>query len=246
MVLCPIDVSPKTPSETLSAWDAIERKQRQPANDWWLIAQPDHAALSGALAESIDSPDLPALEEDAIQAIALHDDGWAIFDSTVQMNAKRPASFLDVATGNFLQAWRGSIERAQQVSALAGLMVSEHFCRIARARPQSSQPLIDEFLQQETERQNQLLHQRSTTAEEMNVLVDVLQFCDLLSLYLCCGSQAGIEFPQTFNGHTIRLRREGRLCRLEPAILGEGTSMAVPARKFSNFQHSESIPVLLS
>src|SRR5437016_1559091 len=30
-------------SATIPAWQAVEKKQKQPARDWWLIAQPDHA-----------------------------------------------------------------------------------------------------------------------------------------------------------------------------------------------------------
>ncbi len=244
MVLYPIDPSGEESGRTLSAWDAIEHKQKQPARDWWLISQPDHAALSGTLARYIDSPDFPRLDEEAIQAIALHDDGWTAFDDAPRLSGRRPMSFLDVAAPDFLQAWRGSIERAERSSALAGLMVSEHFCRIARARPQDYQALVDRFLQEEGKRQARLSQVESRSAEEVGVLVDVLQFCDLLSLYLCCGSRARVDFPQQFRGRAIRCRREDQLCRIEPQVLG-GASLAVPARRFSNFRQSETIPVLL-
>jgi hypothetical protein len=245
MVLYPIDRAREESGQMLSAWDAIEHKQKQPAADWWLISQPDHAALSGTLARSIDSRDFPKLDEEAIQAITLHDDGWTTFDDSPRLSGRRPMSFLDVAAPDFLQAWRGSIERAENASALAGLMVSEHFCRIARARPQTHQTLIDRFLQEERERQARLFRSEPRSTEEVSVLVDVLQFCDLLSLYLCCGSQASIVFPQEFRKCAIRCRREDQLCRIEPPVLGGGASLAVPARRFSNFRHSETIPVLL-
>lgn len=159
-------------------------------------------------------------------------------------------SFLEAPATDFLPAWRGSIERAEQESVVGGIMVSEHFCRIGRMRPQSSPAggdmLIARFMEEEAERQRRLMRKQSREVGEVQVLVDVLQFCDLLSLYLCCGSPASIEFPQKFRGQTIRLRREDQLCRTEPAIFGDGTSLAVLARKFSDFRLSQSIPVLLT
>ncbi len=252
MVLYPISHSHQdSAAGRLSAWDAIEGKQRQLSEDWWLVAQPDHAVLSGALARQIHSPYVPGLDEDMLQAIALHDEGWAAFDSSVHRHDGRPMSFLEAPVPDFLQAWRASIERAERDSAVGGIMVSEHFCRIARVRPKpapgtaSNQALIDKFVEEEAGRQSRLLHEQAHSRQDISVLVDVLQFCDLLSLYLCCGSRASIEFPQRFKGHAVGLCREDQLCRMQPAIFANGASLSVLARRYSDLRQSQNIPVLL-
>ena len=246
MVLHPIHRSNPDSLTPVSAWDAIECRQREGAQDWWLISQPDHAELSGTLARSIESPDFPAMDEEIFQAIALHDEGWSPFDQWPQVKEGRPVSFLNVSPPDFLQAWRGSIERAAGVSTVGGIVVSEHFCRIARMRPPSNEgALIEKFLQNEKQRQDRLSADQSRSREEIEILVDVLQFCDLLSLYLCCGSRADIEFPQTFAGRSIGLYREDGLCCLQPPIFGGGVSLGVQARRFSDFESSVSIPALL-
>ncbi len=250
----PADVSRK---DLIPAWNAIERTQKQAASEWWLIAQPDHAALSGDLASRISSPDFPQLDAEVLQAIAVHDEGWAQFDGgrALKLNGQgRPRSFLEATPPDFVGAWRGSIERAAQVAPIGGVLVSEHFCRIARAHLQSGADTADDtrmirdFLQGEAERQAQLSRGLRHSEEEISVLVDVLTFCDLLSLYLCCGSQDSVEFPQKFKAHTIRLRREAELCRMEPALFGRGTSLAVRARRFPTVREpvAMSVPILLA
>src|SRR5579864_8698938 len=135
--------------KVVSAWEAVEKKQKQNADAWWLIAQPDHAALAGDLAASVSCSYFPKLEPDVLEAITLHDAGWAQFDrpheslasltSAKNSPAKasdsgRPLSFLDMSPADFVLAWSDSIERAQQSSPTGGLLVSQHFSRLAENR----------------------------------------------------------------------------------------------------------------
>src|SRR5690349_11763279 len=136
MILYPVS-SPEaeTGSSALPVWQAVERKQKQPATEWWLVAQPDHAALAGDLAARISSHLFPSRDEEVIQGIALHDEGWSAFDSKATVNAdSRPVSFLELRPSEFVDAWRGSIQRAEQVGPVAGLIVSGHFCRLGQGR----------------------------------------------------------------------------------------------------------------
>jgi hypothetical protein len=238
---------------TVPAFQSIERKQRQDASEWWLVAQPDHAALAGDLAARIVSAEFPRLDAEVVQAIAAHDDGWAAFDGAAKLNGReRPLSFLEMAPRDFLRAWHDSIERAEQVAPIGGILVSEHFCRLGRWRlelaedkPEETQ-LVRDFLASEAERQQQLSRQQHRRTEEILGLVDALQFCDLLSLYLCCGAQDSVEFPQKFSGRAICLRHEGELCRMQPPLFGRGVSLAVQARRYPAAESSSiSIPVLL-
>jgi hypothetical protein len=255
MILNPQETSfVACPAEYVSAWQAIESRQRQAATTWWLVAQPDHAALAGDLARGISSPCIPVLDEEIIQAISLHDEGWREFDSEgPRVTNGRPLSFLEIPPPDFLQAWRGSIERAEEVAPISGILVSEHFCRLGRVGlsrnlEPGDQKRVQEFLDEESDRQKLLRSRQRRTAEEVCPLVDVLQFCDLLSLYLCSGSRRAVIFPQEFHRTQIRLGLAGELCRTDPPLFGGGLSIAVRARKYPPATGScdTSLPFLLA
>ena len=165
-------------SATIPAWQAVEKKQKQPARDWWLIAQPDHAALAGDLAANLNSPLFPQLDQHVIRAIALHDAGWARFDGgerdtghdleivlrDPQLDAQgRPLSFLEMTPEDFLRAWADSIIQAERAAPIGGVMVSQHFCRLAANRLQSridnpqDTHRLKQFLRGEAKRQEHLL-----------------------------------------------------------------------------------------
>jgi Protein of unknown function (DUF3891) len=233
----------------ISAWEAVERRQKQTARSWWLVAQPDHAALSGDLAASISSSHFPKLDSEVVQAIRLHDEGWAQFDATHDRGTKprgttdkrnggaRPLSFLDMRPSVFMRAWQDSIRRAEDLSPLGGILVSEHFSRLAENRLQTCADSFQDmenlrgFLRHEAEQRRCLAAKIGHPDEQIHSLVEVLQFCDLLSLYLCCGAVEDVEFPQQFQGRTIVLRRAGEMCRTDPPIFGAGVSLGVSARR---------------
>jgi len=243
----------RTDRKVVSAWEAVEKKQKENAAAWWLIAQPDHAALAGDLAASISCSYFPKLEPEVLEAITLHDAGWSQFDRPLGpvasltsgensraakiSDSRRPLSFLDMSPADFVRAWSDSIERAQQSSSIGGLLVSQHFSRLAenrlamRADTPADIDKLKAFLASEVARQRRLAAQGGRQAEEVQLLVDVLQFCDLLSLYLCCGAKEDVVFPQSFRDHSIVLRRDGEMCRTEPGIFGKGVSLGVSARR---------------
>jgi hypothetical protein len=255
MILYPLNSPEPRRPDPVSAWEAVEHKQKAPASEWWLIAQPDHAALAGDLAAAISCPAIPQLDSEVLRAISLHDQGWSQFDSRIPDpgTAQRPKSFFEVEPANILLAWQGSIEAGARTSPIGGILVSEHFCRIGRAMLQSviAQPIremVGTFLECEAERQERLAAQQPRPPDEINLLVDVLQLCDLISLYLCSGCQELVEFPQKFDGQTFAMRREGELYGSEPALFGRGLSVAVCARKYPPTEHVGmfSVPFLLA
>jgi Protein of unknown function (DUF3891) len=263
MILYPLDLSGRPSSEensTIPVWQAIERRQKQECLAWWLIAQPDHAGLAGNLASHLAHDSFPRLVPEVIRAITLHDEGWVEFDlqpiceTSRQGRIGRPLSFLEMKPPDFLQAWRASIERAQQDSPIGGILVSKHFCRIAQTGTTSSHPrtedheMVSEFLVQETARQTRLFHQQHRTIEEIELLTDGLQFLDLLSLYLCCGSRKNVSFPQHFSGRSICIFHEDEAFRTEPRLFGQGVSLGITARPYPATAGNSpiSIPVLIT
>jgi hypothetical protein len=238
--------------ELVPAWDAVFGAQQRRASGYWLIAQPDHAALAGDLAEQFARAPYPRLDADMVRAIRLHDAGWAPLDGGGECGVGtagglpmpeprrlpdgRPKSFLDFAPQDFLPAWSGSIAQAEQASGdLGGLLVSEHFARLARTRldagrdSQEDTRRLREFLEAQ-EREQYLWMSRVRgrfTRERMNLLADALQFCDLLSLYLCCGAEQDVGFPQVFEVKRPALHRRGALCELDPSPFTREISVRV-------------------
>ena len=236
-------------SEIVPAWNAVAATQQQDSPAWWLIAQPDHAALAGNLAARFSPGGFPLLDSAAVKAITLHDAGWAAFDGDgeagggkgespqfLRGRSGRPLSFLDAPVKVFMEAWTDSIRCAEErAGAIGGLMVSGHFCRLAQHRLNAAQDTPEDaarlrnFVTDESRQDEKRLARQARSRDEVGSLVDLLQFCDLLSLYLCCGSPASVQFPQFMGAQPILLRREGELCILEPSPLREHVSLAVPA-----------------
>lgn len=238
-------------------WDAILRTQKQAADEWQLVTQADHAALAGEMARRLKIPDFPNLDAEIIAAISVHDDGWKQVDDpgASKVNRQgRPLSFFEESPADIFRAWKGSIAAATQVAPIAGILVSEHFCRIARdfSRSPTTPPevaqVLTTFVERENAQQEDLRGQQSRSDAEIQVLVDVLQFFDLLSLYICCGPQENVEFPQKLNGKTFCLYREAGKCRVEPGIFSAPTPLAVRSWKFSQAGAAQpvDIPVLFS
>lgn len=251
MILYPLGAASSASSQIIPAWNAVAASQKENASAWWLIAQPDHAALAGDLAAQFNTAEFPRLQDDIVRAISLHDAGWAKYDGGGlagggKGNAPqpphnrngRPLSFLQAPVRMFLEAWVASIQCAEEkAGAIGGLMVSGHFRRLAEHRLNSVEDTLEDtariraFMEHEAKEDAARLSRQSRSCSEVEDLVDLLQFCDLLSLYLCCGSRASVQFPQAIGARSIVLHRDGELCRLDPSPFREEISLGVPARR---------------
>jgi hypothetical protein len=87
---------------------------------------------------------------------------------------------------------------------------------------------LQDFLDSESERQKKLSVKQGRSSDELEALADVLQFCDLVSLYLCCGARANVEFPEYF-GVRVRLMPSDQDFRLDPPLIAAGTQFSVAA-----------------
>lgn len=267
MILRPLR-PPAASSEIVPAWNAVAATQQQDSSAWWLIAQPDHAALAGSLAAHFTPRDFPVLDREAVRAISLHDSGWAAFDGGGEAgggkgaapppprnSAGRPLSFLDASVAVFIQAWTASIDCAEaRAGSVGGLIVSGHFRRLAENRLNTAGDLpedaasIHAFLENQRQRDEARFRRQPRSSADVERLIDVLQFCDLLSLYLCCGSLASVQFQQLIGTRPTVLRREGALCVLEPSPFHEPVSLGVPARRepvSRDEPNARDLPVLI-
>jgi len=204
-----------------------------------MITQPSHAALAGEFAARLSFPKGPGLDQDLIRAIALHDAGWGVPDAQAIARSRStqresPRSFLDAEVAVFLEAWTRSIETAQPVCVAGGYMVSRHFQRIAQRRiaaaadAERDRKKLQEFAAHEAQRQKRLAAKQQRSPEELDSLTDLLQFCDLLSLYVCSGARESAEFPEYF-GSKLRLTVEAGDYRLDPSVIETGAQFSVAA-----------------
>jgi hypothetical protein len=135
----------------------------------------------------------------------------------------------------FLAAWTASIDRTAERTPTGGAVVSVHFSRLAEYRLALRQDtpegtgLLAGFVKTEAERRAKLVP--PCGASPVPFFTDALQLCDLVSLYLCCGSEAAVEFPQ-FN-RKLKIRRQGERFLCEgPAELKTEIQLGVPARNW--------------
>jgi len=254
MILRPsVPAAPQSP-EVQPAWPVIEQTEKSCAAPCWMITQPDHAALSGEIAAGIGPPLAEALDPEVIRGIALHDEGWASFDAPMPSAERAPVSFFDVNADTALTAWRRSIEIAQSAGPMAGAIVSRHFWRIGSTRIAQGKDgpreieMLHRFLAEEQARQKKLV---SGSWSQMEAFTDVLQFCDVLSLYLCCGASENVSFPQQFRGASPKLWRvwEGvaadcAVCRFAPSPVSQSMDLAIPARRFPDGRAEQFAVVL--
>jgi hypothetical protein len=157
-----------------------------------LISQPAHAALAGQLAGFLRPTVFGSIPQEVIDIIGRHDRGWFEADSTALERASHtlPTSFLSVAPEDAVQAWRSSIRSAERQSLLAGILTSRRFCLLA---PQNDS-VHHQFWQEETERR-ELLEKDYSSPADLDRLTAAMGFCDLLSLFLCCGWSKARRFP---------------------------------------------------
>ncbi len=225
----------------MSAWEAVAHTQKTTSAKYYLVRQPDHAHLAGRFVEQFAIPGAPVVDDEIERGISLHDEGWADYDfgrqrlqattacyseTKVPLNGEgKPLSFLEIKAGDFLSAWRGSIEAAEAVAPIAGLIVSRHFRRLGQfgvsmgTYSENDTQQVREFLTHEEKRERYLMQLQSRREKEVEYWTDVLQFCDLLSLYLCGGSKQSVEFPQHIGpqGETIRLQVNDGVNVLSPS-----------------------------
>ena len=118
--------------------------------------------------------------------------------------------------------------------------MSGHFRRLgqfgvsAGTYSQDDSHRVREFLACEEERERTLLCLQSRGEREVEYWTDVLQFCDLLSLYLCCGSEESVEFPQRIgpDGETIKLRVQDGMNVLSPSPFAQQVEFSLEAQPY--------------
>lgn len=239
MILRPLDPAPAGVGQFLNAWSIVERLERDRYESCWMITQPSHAALAGDIAARLTGEQIPRLDADLVRAIALHDAGWGQPDAQAIMRSRSrsgeaPKSFLQIEVPEYLAAWNQSVEIAQKVSVAGGYIVSRHFWRLAEHRlahgsdKPADRKKLETFVISESTRQKKLLAKQDRSENELERLTDLLQFCDLLSLYICSGAQDHVQFPEYF-GVNAKLTVQTSDYKIDPAIVKPHSHFSVAA-----------------
>lgn len=232
-------------AEYLPVFDVVAAAHDGIADEYRVVTQPDHARLSGMFAREFDPERFPFLTDEVLLGIAAHDAGWLELDGVAPEPILPPVqadgrlrSFLTTEPDDFLRAWSGSISRAQEIGPLAGAMVGRHFELIARYRlnqavdtPENVQK-IEHFSRDVSERQARLESTGGFGAKLLEQAVRVLQFCDLVSLYVCCESRQPVRFPQSFDGSEIRIRWSGKGCEMLNSPMRTPVSGVLPTYRW--------------
>lgn len=222
--------------DAASPWKRVEAAQRRSRLPCLLVPQPAHAVLAGRFAEALLPEPFGTLPREIVQAILMHDTGWAMIDAAQIQRLRsgppsaRPVSFIENSPAESIEAWTASILNAERLGPGAGLVVSRHFTLLGRG------PEHREFVTAELKRQRRLA---AACAEPDGVVarwVDALGFCDLLSLYLICGFSQGAEFtlahrdsPEAQGASRVRLIKEDNLLRFTPRMFKAGMQVELEA-----------------
>src|SRR5688500_6183720 len=130
-----------------------------------LIAQHDHALLSGRFAERVGNGMFapPSPYQQVVDGVALHDCGWPVHDEAAPtLNAKGiPLHVLESPMAVATRVWTESVKRASEKDPYTGLLVSLHVTALStyaqsqdpipheRAKNPAEQFMLNKFQQQQ-------------------------------------------------------------------------------------------------
>lgn len=222
----------------ISAWHLVEQSQRGTALPLLLIPQPAHAVLAGDLAEALLPGAFGELPPTVLRAIRMHDTGWGILDAAQINRVRNPQgrksspeeviSFLAVPPPEAEGAWKASADEMEKIAPECGYIVSQHFSLLAA----SEDRVHAAFMKQERARRERILKVVKFSVEDLERWTDVLGFCDLLSLYLCCGVTAAATLPRCHpcrqtKASPIRVRQKGGDVMLTEPLIRTGTRFEI-------------------
>jgi len=241
----------------IPVWDAIAATQQNRTASDWFIPQSDHAHISGALAAAFDRELFPDLTPEILEAIRLHDEGWVPCDGVAEspripavVDGGHALSFFQMPPSVFLRAWQRSIDSAIAIGPAAGHIVSSHFRLLAGHRLHSSADTpedtraLESFAAFELLREASLAPASGFTSEQLARFLAVLQFCDVLSLYLCSNPGVPVVFTHDFGRGLLCAELGPGIVHVSPRLFAEPFSIAIPCVRFSGDTHlsrSESI-----
>ena len=217
------------------AYEAFLPTQEGLATPPVFLLQSEHSRLAGALAQSLSPEVFGELSSEVIAAISDHDFGWDAND-TKQLKAARerePYSFTKATPEETLPCWFASIAKGRELGLLQGVLVSRHCCLLGTGSNEHASVIAEE-----NARRKEIEQKLDCDTNDLQRWTAALGFCDLLSLYLCSGSQTTVMLPlahpqDAAGARTVALQwTEGKLSFSEP-IFTPGAAFAAQAMTYS-------------
>lgn len=191
--------------------------RRDDTDGWILIAQYDHAVLSGRIMErwgneTFSSPD-PG--EETLFAVREHDCGWKDWDSSPKINPENgyPANFMEMESSDQTDIWRRSFESHAQAHPYASALIALHFARFNRKLLSKNQS--DPYAKSLEAGINKFVLKRldidvskpGGIPSRIGTNLRLLQVGDIISLALCHGweSMAIPDVPVDYEGGSAKL-----------------------------------------
>jgi len=176
------------------------------------VAQPDHAALSGRLAEAWDDD----LSHDLVLATGRHDDVWTDRDAAPRLNpgTGRPQTFLELSASDRVDVWSQASAVAAPLGLEAELWVLRHAERLHASRDEAAVKAMTAAFSARLAKlvaELRAVHAPRFDDAELARGTSLLALFDSLSLALCFG----VSEP-----------REAGVLMLAPASDGAGVSVA--------------------
>jgi len=177
--------------------------RRDAGDNWFLIAQPAHAALAGQFAQhwgnGLFAPPEPRAE--VILAANAHDNGWMEWEDSPKVDRQGvPYNFSEMPIPDHLSIWRLGTARMLERNPYAALLVSLHGADLysygldAKRDSPEARELVADFLRDQAAFQTRLRQElrehpryaQWASEEAIRLNFRLLQVWDWLSLVLCC------------------------------------------------------------
>jgi uncharacterized protein DUF3891 len=198
MILRPLQHSSSPRSNATTppspAYEVFLAHQEQVRAPYLPIPQSSHAHLAGELAGALLPEVFGALPAEVIEAIRQHDSGWIGSDMEQLQKTEdggEVRSFPALSAEEAVPAWEATVRLAETASPLIGVLVNRHFCLLS----DDDNPLHQQFRERAGSRRLRVERALGCGAEDLDRWTAALGMCDLLSLYLCSGSDKPAEFP---------------------------------------------------
>ena len=173
--------------------------REQPSGSLILIAQTDHAKVSGQCAAhwGNDTFSRPKPYEQVVRAAMFHDSGWYDYEAnpSVAPDTGKPLNFMQVVWGKpQRRAFEWAIDWMTRIDPYSGLLLSKHRTGLQRGRyNKMTQPKIftsytlpednEDFLARNEEAQD--IQLRNYDEAEFWINYQLIQTFDFISLFLC-------------------------------------------------------------
>lgn len=164
-----------------------------------------------------------------------------------QLGQTAPRPFPALSTAETQPSWDACIAHGRSLSPLADVLISRHFTTLA-----GDDPARKQFVESEKERRNRIERDLPYAPVELDRWTGAIGFCDLLSLYLCCGAESDVQFPLAHpanpaskEARKVTLSWAGGTPRFSSTIFKPGNGIAVTVRTYDG-SGTTTAPLTLS